>query len=83
MVDAERLSAGAAVWRLYRKRGACAGLAEGDVLLALDGAPTPNVDALHKLLTGDRVGERAIVAFLRGVEMRRHAIIPLEIPGRD
>jgi len=59
-----------------------AGLLEGDILLALDGAPTPAVDALHKLLTSDRIGERAIVTFLRGVEIRRHAIIPLETPGR-
>ncbi len=59
-----------------------AGLKEGDVLLALDGVATPAVDALHKLLTGDRIGERAIVTFLRGVELRRHAIIPLETPGR-
>ncbi len=60
-----------------------AGLSEGDILLALDGVPTPAVDALHKLLTGDRIGERAIVTFLRGVELRRHAIIPLETPRRD
>lgn len=59
-----------------------AGLVEGDILLALDGAPTPTVDALHKLLTADRIGERAIVTFLRGVELRRHAIIPLEMPAR-
>ena len=59
-----------------------AGLAEGDVIVALDGASTPAVDSLHKLLTSDRIGERAIVTFLRGVELRRHAIIPLEMPGR-
>jgi S1-C subfamily serine protease len=59
-----------------------AGLAEGDILLSLDGSPTPTVDALHKLLTGDRIGERAILGFLRGAEFRRHAIIPLEVPGR-
>jgi S1-C subfamily serine protease len=59
-----------------------AGLVEGDILLALDGAPTPAVDALHKQLTGDRIGERAIVTFLRGVELRRHAIIPLEMPSK-
>jgi hypothetical protein len=41
------------------------------------------MDALHKLLTGDRIGERAIITFLRGVELRRHAIIPLETPGRE
>jgi S1-C subfamily serine protease len=55
---------------------------EGDVVLALDDVPTPAVDALHKQLTGDRIGERAIVTFLRGVELRRHAIIPLEMPDR-
>ena len=59
-----------------------AGLLEGDVVLALDGAPTPAVDSLHKLLTAERIGERAIVTFLRGVEVRRHAIIPLETPPR-
>lgn len=60
-----------------------AGLLEGDILIALDGAPTAAVDALHKQLTSDRIGERAIVTFLRGVELRRHAIIPLEIPERN
>lgn len=59
-----------------------AGLLTGDIVLALDDAPTPAVDALHTLLTGDRIGERAIVTFLRGVELRRHAIIPLEMPAR-
>ena len=58
-----------------------AGLVEGDIVVALDEVPTPAVDALHKLLTGDRIGERAIITFLRGVELRRHAIIPLEMPG--
>ena len=59
------------------------GLLEGDILLALDDAPTAAVDALHKLLTTDRIGERAIVTFLRGVEVRRHAIIPMEMPARN
>jgi S1-C subfamily serine protease len=59
-----------------------AGLVEGDIVLALDDAPTPAVDALHKLLTADRIGERSIVTFLRGAELRRHAIVPLEMPGR-
>ncbi len=59
-----------------------AGLREGDIVIALDGSPTIAVDGLHKLLTADRIGERAIVTFLRGVELRRHAIIPLEMPGR-
>ena len=60
-----------------------AGLLEGDIVVALDGLPTTAVDALHKLLTADRIGERAIITFLRGVELRRHAIIPLEMPHRS
>ena len=60
-----------------------AGLAEGDIVVALDGVPTSAVDSLHKLLTGDRIGQRAIVTFLRGVELRRHAIIPREMPNRE
>jgi S1-C subfamily serine protease len=60
-----------------------AGLLEGDIVIALDDTPTPAIDALHKQLTGDRIGERAIVTFLRGVELRRHAIIPLELPSRE
>ena len=60
-----------------------AGLVEGDIVVAFDGATTAAVDSLHKLLTSDRIGERAIVTFLRGVELRRHAIIPLETPGRE
>ena len=59
-----------------------AGLVEGDIVLALDGSPTTAVDSLHKLLTSDRIGERAIITFLRGAELRRHAVIPLETPAR-
>ncbi|MEO7411855.1 MAG: trypsin-like peptidase domain-containing protein, partial [Opitutaceae bacterium] len=58
-----------------------AGLLEGDLILALDELPTPSVEALHKILTAERIGERAIVMFLRGVEVRRHAIIPQEMPA--
>jgi S1-C subfamily serine protease len=60
-----------------------AGLVEGDLVLALDGSATTTVDSLQKLLTADRIGERAIITLLRGVELRRHAIIPLEVPGQS
>jgi S1-C subfamily serine protease len=59
-----------------------AGLRESDIVLGFDGTPTPTVDALLKQLTGDRIGESASLTLLRGVELRRHAIIPLEMPGR-
>ena len=56
-----------------------ADLLEGNSPVALDTKSTPAIDALLKLL----IGERAIVTFLRGVGLRRHAIIPLEIPNRE
>lgn len=42
-----------------------AGLRVGDVVLTLDGAPTPSVDAIHKLLTRERVGRKVTLGVLR------------------
>lgn len=42
-----------------------AGLRVGDVVLTLDGAPTPSVDAIHKLLTRERIGKRITLDLLR------------------
>ncbi len=42
-----------------------AGLRVGDVVLKLDGAPTPSVDAVHKLLTRDRIGRKVALDVLR------------------
>jgi S1-C subfamily serine protease len=42
-----------------------AGLEVGDVVLKLDGHPTPSVDAVHKLLTRDRIGRRVALDVLR------------------
>ncbi|HRE07012.1 MAG TPA: trypsin-like peptidase domain-containing protein [Opitutaceae bacterium] len=56
-----------------------AGLREGDILIALDQTATPRVEHLHKVLTGDRIGETAMVTVLRGVERLRIPIIPREM----
>lgn len=45
--------------------GEAAGLEEGDVILKLDGAATPSVDAIHKLLTGERIGRSVELDVLR------------------
>lgn len=42
-----------------------AGVRVGDVVLTLDGAPTPSVDAIHKLLTRERVGRKVTLGVLR------------------
>jgi S1-C subfamily serine protease len=58
-----------------------AGLAEGDIVIALDTHPTPRVEALHRLLTADRVGESAALTVIRGVDKLSLPIIPLEMPA--
>jgi S1-C subfamily serine protease len=42
-----------------------AGLEIGDVVLKLDGYPVPSVDAVHKLLTRDRIGRKVALDVLR------------------
>lgn len=45
--------------------GEAAGLVEGDVVLKLDGVPTASVDAIHKVLTRERIGRTVELAVLR------------------
>ena len=45
--------------------GEAAGLAEGDVILKLDGEPTPSVDDVHKLLVRERIGKIVELLVLR------------------
>jgi S1-C subfamily serine protease len=48
-----------------------AGLRVGDVVLSLDGKPTPSVDEVHKLLTGETIGKKVALEVLRdGVLVR-------------
>ena len=53
-----------------------AGLRAGDWLLALDGAPTPSVDALIRLLTAERIGKPIEVTLLRGRERLAVTAVP-------
>ena len=43
-----------------------AGLRPGDVILSLDGSPTPSVDAIHRLLDRQAIGRRLRLSVLRG-----------------
>ena len=45
-----------------------AGVQEGDLIVALDGHPVPDIDALHRLLTDYQPGVRASLTILRGAE---------------
>ena len=54
------------------------GLREGDVIIEFSGQPIPSIDALHKLLTGERIGLRSEVTFIRGTEKLTLPITPAE-----
>ncbi len=59
---------------------ALAGLREGDVMVELDGKPIPSIDALHKLLTADRIGARSQLTIIRRAEKLELAVFPAEGP---
>jgi S1-C subfamily serine protease len=57
-----------------------AGLAEGDIVVALDGTPVTDIDALHRLLGEARVGVRTLLTVLRGTEKKAIVVVPAESP---
>jgi S1-C subfamily serine protease len=59
---------------------AAAGLRPGDVIIDVAGTPVASVDALHRLLTGDRIDMAMPVRVLRHGVPRRLIVIPAE-PG--
>ena len=59
-----------------RPGGAMAGLRAGDLLLAADEAELAGVDALHRLLTAERIGRSVALRLLRGREVMTVAVVP-------
>jgi len=59
---------------------AVAGLREGDVLIEFGGQPLPSIDALHKLLTGDRIGLASSIGVIRNTEKLTLDVTPSESP---
>lgn len=55
-----------------------AGLGSGDVIVGLDGEPVVGVDALHELLTEERIDGRCTLAVLRRGERMELALVPRE-----
>jgi len=53
-----------------------AGLIEGDVIVGFDDRPIPNIDDLHKCLTGERVGVRSQLTVIRGSEKLPLDVVP-------
>ncbi len=56
------------------------GLREGDVIIALDDQPIPSIDALHKLLTSDRIGASSRLTVIRRTEKLTLPVLPAECP---
>ena len=55
-----------------------AGLREGDLVIAFDGATVAGIDDLHRLLTDERIGRVVPVTVLRGTERLCLQIMPSE-----
>jgi len=58
------------------------GLRPRDVIVAFGEAPTPDVDALHRLLTGDVSGKPAALTVLRAGAKLTLEVVPTEAPAR-
>jgi len=59
------------------------GLQEGDLIVAFDGKTIDGVDALHRTLTGEKVGEPATLTIIRRTEKLEVTITPTESRPRD
>jgi S1-C subfamily serine protease len=59
-----------------------AGLAAGDIILALDGATVTGADDLIRLLAGDKIARTVEVETLRNGERRRVSVVPAERRSR-
>jgi S1-C subfamily serine protease len=60
---------------------ALGGLERGDVVVALAGHPVRGSDDLHRLLTGDTIGQDIPIDVLRGVALRTLTVRPVEAAG--
>jgi S1-C subfamily serine protease len=54
-----------------------AGLKDGDIIVAFNDFPTPDIDALHRFLTDHQRGVRASLTVLRGTEKLTFWVEPL------
>jgi S1-C subfamily serine protease len=60
---------------------AAAGLREGDIIVAFDGAATAGVDDLHRVLTDARIGVPSQLTVLRAGQRRQVVVVPDESPA--
>jgi S1-C subfamily serine protease len=53
-----------------------AGIREGDIVVEFGGEPVAGADDLHRLLTGERIGQRLPATLLRGTEQMSVSVVP-------
>ena len=58
-----------------------AGLRAEDLILAIDGVPTPRVDDVQRLMVADRIGQSLDLEVVRGGRDLRVAVTPVELTG--
>lgn len=56
-----------------------AGLEAGDLIVAFDGATVEGIDALHRLLTVERIGKPVPLTVIRGARKLELPIVPSEV----
>jgi S1-C subfamily serine protease len=61
---------------------AAAGLARGDVIVAIDGAPVPDIDALQRALVGDVIAKPVDILIVRRDRTLSVAVTPEESPRK-
>jgi S1-C subfamily serine protease len=54
------------------------GMESGDIIIAFDGLPVAGIDDLHRLLTAERVGQRATLSVLRRGRRLELPVVPVE-----
>jgi S1-C subfamily serine protease len=57
-----------------------AGIQQGDLLIQLDGQPTPTIDDIHRLVTGESVGKDMRFAALRRGQRLEGWVTPVDSP---
>ncbi|MBI4287796.1 MAG: trypsin-like peptidase domain-containing protein [Chloroflexi bacterium] len=60
-----------------------AGVREGDAVISLGGKPTPDIDSIHRILTGDAVGKPMALEALRGDAFVEMNVAPVERRPED
>jgi len=57
---------------------ACAGLKEGDIIVAFNGCPVAGVDDLHRMLTEEQIGVASSLTVIKRANKREVEIVPAE-----